>query len=114
MAAVTVLRRARRRVANPARFTQGQLARSAKGRGVLSKDSRAVRWCAIGACEKSAQTLRDRLGAVDALNDAAAELTGIGSVVSVNDGKFSASRRDAHALLLRTFDRAIELAEARS
>ena len=46
-----LLVRARARIADPARWTQGAYARDAEGRQALPKSQDAVRWCALGALE---------------------------------------------------------------
>ena len=47
--AVSLLRRARARIEDPAHWTQGRYARSAKGHEVKPDSESATSWCAIGA-----------------------------------------------------------------
>jgi hypothetical protein len=49
---VDVLRRARALIADPARWTEGRLARDAAGRSVKPNDPRATQWCVVGAIKK--------------------------------------------------------------
>lgn len=114
MDAVTILRRARKRVSDPGRWTQGQMARKPTGTGVTAKNPEACRWCAVGAIRKAAPTERRSDRAHRLLSTASHELFGVGPI-QVNDGRRGTGkdpRAVAHQATLLVFDRAIELAKA--
>lgn len=49
MTTLETLKAARKKIEKPENWTQGELARSAKGNGVRPESSLAVCWCASGA-----------------------------------------------------------------
>jgi hypothetical protein len=115
--AIEVLRAARKRIEDPKRWTRGAFARTKDG--VLLVDPTApdaVCWCAHGAIEAEAKARA--LGTFPAT--ALVEEAGGGHVFQINDGSLPAGYSERHPrkaparhrLVLATFDKAIELAEA--
>lgn len=99
-----LLERARARIADPARWTQGALARDANGEETCAGYPNAVRWCAIGAlyAEQPYRYRRDgRDGAIRRLARAMGG-SGVGDVYDLNDG-----RPGTHAAVLAMYDEAI-------
>lgn len=114
MDAATILRRARKRISDPKRWTQGQMARKATGTGVAAKNADACKWCAVGAIRKAAPKERGAHHAHRLLSTASHKLFGVGPI-QVNDGRLEIGkvpRAAAHQSILAALDRAIELAEA--
>jgi hypothetical protein len=102
-----ILRRARARISDPARWTRGTLAKDTHGRAVPASNPSAVRWCALGAI----------LAENDGPDDSAYRLPAaryLAAAVGI-DGRYLATEwNDAlgHSAIIQGFDRAIELAEA--
>ena len=97
-----LLVRARRRLADPRRWTTGASARDAAGRAVPPVDAGATTWCAMGALQAEGDArLGDRgfLRALRRLNGAIAS-PGCDQVSLLNDTL-------GHAAVLDLYDRAI-------
>lgn len=113
-----ILRRARKRIEDPERWTQRYVARTKqRGKGVSADSPEATCWCATGAVMVEADA--GALGSmrITALLDRAAEEMGFKE--NANADEFPAarlndrgSRAHAHPRVLVMYDRAIELAEA--
>ena len=114
-----VLRAAKTKIADPARWTKGGGAFTADGEQVRVTDYRAARWCALGATD----ACRTRNGAID-LYDCVVYLQRDDEVVAAtrrvhpdwvgNGGLVSAFNDDpdtTHADVMALFDRAISRAE---
>lgn len=128
MTPAQLLRRARARIEDPARWTRGSYAKRIADDGSLMlcrpNDGRATCWCAQGAvfCEANESSF-DEVGRADATRRALAALRTIavqrgyesfghplGAVFALNDDA-GMSDMQAHAAVLRMYDRAIALAE---
>jgi hypothetical protein len=109
-----ILRAARERIADPARWTKGTFARTEAGREVSAQAEIAVRWCARGslyrecgsACtnttRRAEQTLRD------VVPDIEIDLPfDVEPIAWINDNGI-------HAHVLELYDRAISFAEEAS
>lgn len=90
------LRAAKALIEDPAHWCQGHYALNADGADISAGDPRAVKWCAIGAC--------NHLGMTDKTTDYLYRSSG-SPVTLIND-------LEGHAAVLALFDRAIELAFA--
>jgi hypothetical protein len=94
MSAVDQLRAARALISDPAKWTQGTIARDWTGKGTTADAVDAFCWCAVGALEKvasNAQPFRALKWAMP---------SGYRSIVSFND-------THTHAEVLALFDKAI-------
>lgn len=101
-----VLIAARALISDPSKWTQQEYARDDASNGVGSLDESAVCWCSYGAIERAAGTrLTGRIDTI--LCDAALDIFNSGCVSVINDSR-------SHADVLRMFDRAIELASAKT
>ena len=107
MKPVTILKKARKLLSNPKRWTKGELARDRAGDATLPASTKAVcfcaegvlrKYCGLGTCESS--PVFDSAFAI--LHSAAPNNT---NPIVYNDGRLS------HANLLKWFDRAIARAE---
>lgn len=101
-----ILRAARDKIADPARWTQNAHALDRYGEVVDAKDERAVRWCAMGAL------LPELDGKPMSIKDAVyrhleSALGSTDYVTNVND-------RGGHAAVLNLYDRAIAIADLES
>jgi hypothetical protein len=94
---VQLLKKARALISDPKRWTQNAFARDKHGHAVPPQDSRAVRFCSIGAINHYAaeSDVRTRSLARQALGE---------DIMMVNDFD---SRRMSHATVLARFDHAI-------
>lgn len=100
MNTLEVLRKARELISDPARWTQGEIARDTDGVTVHADHRLAVCWCAIGAVKHAAQHMgvHDVYKVFDALDQTAPG----GLVVQFNDDPAT-----THDDVLAMFDRAI-------
>lgn len=88
---------ARERIADPARWTQGELARNAAGCSVNPCNGNAARWCAIGSIERECTGQMLYYSVRSLFNVQLAE---------IND-------RAGHAAVLAEYDRVIALLRER-
>lgn len=100
------LRKARALIEDPARWTTGVLARSAKGNDVSPHGRAAVRWCGVGAA------LRVGLGFLDLDGQAILGARVIRLLEPDGTPLNEVNDEIGHASVLMAYDRAIELAEA--
>ena len=96
-----VLRAARALIADPARWTRGQLACDAVGRSVKPNNPKAVRWCVMGAIRKADPD--DRLERGTAHTALRLGLRRLG----FSKGPMSTNDRHGHAAILAALDAAI-------
>jgi hypothetical protein len=96
---LTTLTKARELISDPARWTQGEYARDAKGAEVKPGSKYATCWCALGAVRKVTRRDSAAHGVLTALQKHCEGPT----VTLFNDGH-------DHADVLAMFDRAIESA----
>lgn len=106
MSPAEILRVAREKISAPKHWTKGEYARDGHGKPVFSQSPDAVCWCARGAIYAADPDDKDRLSH-RFLREAIQEQAGHDSIVGFNDGT-------RHDRVLAAFDRAIQLAEARS
>jgi hypothetical protein len=90
-----LLKRARRRISDPQRWTQGFAAREADGMPVCPQDDDAASWCAVGSLRVEALLAGDVGRAYNRLYAAAGK-----APEDVNDD-------EGHAPVLEMFDEAI-------
>lgn len=95
-----VLRRMRERLATPERWTQGDFARDALGKGIEERHPAAVCWCLYGARNVETQDHTTRMNVADLIQATAQQLPG-----EFND-------THEHAEVLALLDKAIATAEA--
>lgn len=105
MKPLTILKKARALLDNPAKWCQGAFARAKNGNHIGPETKGAVQWCAVGAVRKvaggpSADSIHE------ALHELNASIRGGDSIMVYNDGE---NRK--HAQVLKVFDRAIERLE---
>lgn len=99
-----ILRAAKAKIEDPARWCQGQPAKDAKGYQIATGSRLATAWCAWGACCSVAGVRDAGFGlALVNLNRVACR-AGFGSAQELNDSS-------DHPTVMAMFDRAIELAE---
>ena len=114
-----VLRAAKERISDPKSWCRGAFAKAEDRRHVAPTSDRACRWCAIGAMQAETAVLTQRVQAGRLLDQAMSDLVSRDFVLvtGVNDGigqPTKLPRRESHRLVLRIYDRAIQLAEAAS
>lgn len=107
MKAVTVLKRARKLLSNPERWTKGAFAKDRRGQRVPSGDPKAVCYCAAGALKRCAGNGVLWVVATSYLVRAARR----GNYSPANVWYYNDHPRRTHAQVMRWFDRAIALAE---
>jgi hypothetical protein len=98
---LSVLKRARERLAKPGAWTQGELARDASGYGVPGYSASAVCWCALGAVEAEVGS-----GATSFIDDELEKSSPHFCVAEFNDSADSVEQ------VLDLFDRAIARLES--
>jgi len=106
MSALDILTKARELIADPARWTQGALARTTNRETVSPYDNSAICWCLVGACSRASATdeASDDFGpALAALEDACVAAGGGASIPSFND-----QPGRTHAQVLAVLDAATE------
>jgi hypothetical protein len=116
LTAAEVLRRARKVIEDPERWTAGFLARDSEGGAISPRTSSACRWCAMGAVcyVLERQAVDSRVEPVVRILDGAAEALGYGPVSANANGESSITRLNdhgSHAEVLAAFDKAIAAAE---
>lgn len=104
MTPAEILRAAKEKISDPARWCQGSSARNSLGYPVNSDNSRAAAWCAQGAVAAAGDSALTVHAAMSFLNCAAGELMPGYHPSGVNDLR-------GHADVMAMFDRAIALAE---
>lgn len=102
MKPLTILRKARALLDNPAKWCQGAYAKTKDGRLVGPEAKGAVQWCAVGALRKVAGVSGNTSDALKVLDTC----TRGKDIVNFND-----DHRRKHAQVLKVFDRAIERLE---
>ncbi len=110
----TILKRAKKIILSPKRWTKGADAKDRHGFEVSARDKTARCFCAGGACERAAPAELEIWD--DKFNDV------LGHLRATNNGRFDVSiyndnKRRTHKQVLNWFDRAIKRAlkvEARS
>jgi hypothetical protein len=111
-ATVETLISARAIIADPVKWTQHDYAKDASGNGVPPHSHSAVCFCAGGAIDKTSPSCVAAWDSRTALQQAAVDLYGVDSFVKVNDGEWAVEGMTPHEAILKTFDRAIEMAKA--
>lgn len=101
---------ARRLIEAPEYWTKGHHARDRFGTGVDSTSSRAVCWCALGACERADP--RNNGSAAKRALVLALEVVEPRDRVPASVAEFNDSETTTHADVLALFDRAIEARDA--
>lgn len=111
-AVVSVLREARARIADPARWTCGESARDGVGDPCAAVEECAVCWCALGSVE--ACRAWDVEGQALGLMSGVARALGYDAIGSSCTAMLNDAPETTHADVLALYDLAIEQAEAAS
>lgn len=99
----TILKRARKLITNPKKWTQGTYFRDREGNPVYGELKKAHSFCALGAVERVVAEGVEMCKASEFLDECAPDGKGM---VSYNDAK-----RRTHEQVLQVFDRAIARAQ---
>lgn len=109
MQPVEILTRAKALISDPAKWTQGHLARHANGNPIGPNETNATCFCALGAVDHVTPRGTSTYDADRLLNNAAMKLCGRSfGAVWVNDGKVQIDGLTPHQAVLKMFDLAIE------
>lgn len=104
-----MLKKARRLIVKPNRWTQHTSARNSAGEPVWDRSPNAVCWCAAGAVRNINSSPGDIYNIFTYLHNAAIFYDSLPSIISVND---AINDPNAHTKVLECFDIAIMNAEA--
>jgi hypothetical protein len=102
-AVIATLRRARKLISQPERWTRAHFARDARGRGLTPNNADAVCFCAVGAIQRASGSLAYDTPEIRALGYR------LGSAIP----HWNDHPRRTHAQVLARFDRTIARLEAK-
>lgn len=114
MSVKELLIEARERISDPARWTQGELARDSDGDETLTFSDDAVCWCAYGSIYASRRFGYDGESAMLDLETACKDVFGLNqngwafNIADINDGHVPIPGLSPHEAVLKIYDRAIE------